>query len=94
MAESEPTSIPSRRKLIILLVTSYYRSRECTGGQEPGRKGAGGGRKAGKQWDSQVGGIREKWRKLLHYLIMFCNRNGQKAVKKEGVTMERGRKQE
>ena len=43
------------------------------GGREPGRIGAGGRRRKGGKRDSQIGGNREKRRKILQYCVTFYN---------------------
>jgi len=60
------------------------------GGREPGRKGAGGGRREGGKRKSQGGGNREKLRKFRNILLYFAIEMGQKG----GNHYEKGRKRE
>ena len=46
-----------------------------TGGREPGRNGAGSGRREGRKRESKGGGNREKLRNISQYFLIFCNRN-------------------
>ena len=47
-----------------------------TGGREPGRKGAGDGRREGGKWETRGDGNREKLRKCRNIFLIFRNRNG------------------
>ena len=58
-----------------------------TGGREPGRKGAGGGRREGGKRESRGGGNREKLRKFRNILLYFAIEMGQKG----GNHYEKGR---
>ena len=47
-----------------------------TGGQEPGRKGAGGGRRERGKQESQGGGNRETLRNILFYFAIKIGQRG------------------
>ena len=61
-----------------------------TGGQEPGRKRAGGGRREGGKRESRGGGNREKLRKSRNILLYFAIEMGQRGGSHYGEGRDAG----